>query len=180
MRASLAADSFLTPEHCKVLDFYWKVEESLQKFSGQVIMNIHIKPLSYSEDYPQEYMEKIVSLLKKYDCENHAYFMLETDFQIKQFKKYAPHIPVCVGHLDNRPWEIVDRAIEFGCEKVQLYKPFFNKEMIEKAHKNGIKCNVFWSDDVAETKEFLEMGIDEISVSPSMILPLRKKVREIK
>ena len=29
--ASLAADSFLTPGHCKVLDFYWKVEESLQK-----------------------------------------------------------------------------------------------------------------------------------------------------
>ena len=36
MRASLAADSFLTPEHCKVLDFYWKVEESLQKLMAEI------------------------------------------------------------------------------------------------------------------------------------------------
>ena len=36
MRASLAADSFLTPGHCKVLDFYWKVEESLQKLMAEI------------------------------------------------------------------------------------------------------------------------------------------------
>ncbi|MBE6750011.1 MAG: hypothetical protein E7560_02485 [Ruminococcaceae bacterium] len=137
-------------------------EEILQKFSGQIIMNIHIKPLSYSEYYPEEYMKKIVALLKKYDCEKHAYFMLETDLQIEQFKKYAPEIPVCVGHLGDRPWEIVERAIELGCEKVQLYKPYFNKEIIDKAHAHGIRCNVFWSDDVEETKKFIEMGIDTI------------------
>ena len=34
--------------------------------------------------------------------------------------------------------------------------------------------------DLELTETFLEMGIDEISVSPSMILPLRKRVREIK
>lgn len=34
--------------------------------------------------------------------------------------------------------------------------------------------------DLELTEVFLEMGIDELSVSPSMILPLRKKIREIK
>ena len=34
--------------------------------------------------------------------------------------------------------------------------------MIEKAHENGIMCNVFWSDDVEETRDFLDMGIDTI------------------
>lgn len=34
--------------------------------------------------------------------------------------------------------------------------------MIDKAHKNGIKCNVFWSDNCEETKKLLEMGIDTI------------------
>ena len=57
-------------------------------------------------------------------------------------------------------WEIVDRAIAFGCEKVQLFKPKFNQEMIDKAHAHGIKCNVFWADDVEEAKKYLEMGID--------------------
>lgn len=34
--------------------------------------------------------------------------------------------------------------------------------------------------DTELTETFLEMGIDELSVSPSMILPVRKKVREAK
>lgn len=60
------------------------------------------------------------------------------------------------------PWQIVDRAIKYGCKKVQLFKPYFNQEMINKAHENGIKCNVFWSDDSEEAKKFLNMGIDTI------------------
>lgn len=142
----------------KILTF----EDILRKFSGHVIMNVHVKPLSYVEDYPEDVMKKIVELVKRYDCEKYVYFMLETDMQIKQFKKYAPEISVCVGHLESRPWEIVDRAIELGCEKVQLFKPYFNQEMIDKAHSHGIICNVFWSDDVDETEKFLKMGMDTI------------------
>ena len=137
-------------------------EQILKKFAGQVIMNVHIKPLSFTEPYPQELMEKIVALVKKYDCEKYVYFMLEPDLHIKQFKEYAPNIPVCVGHNFDRNWAIVDRAIELGAEKVQFFKPYFNKEMIDKAHANGIICNVFWSDDVSEAKELLEMGMDTI------------------
>lgn len=140
-----------------------KFEDILRKFSGQVIMNIHIKPLTYDNTpYPTSAMEKIVALLKKYGAEQHAYFMLETDAQIRQFKEYAPEIPICVGHLSDRPLEIVDRAIKFGCEKVQLFKPYFNREMIDKAHSHGIKCNIFYSDNPQETEEFLNMGIDTI------------------
>ena len=34
--ASLAADSFLTPGHYKVLKTYWKVKESLQKLMAEI------------------------------------------------------------------------------------------------------------------------------------------------
>lgn len=139
-----------------------KFENILQKFSCHVIMNIHIKPLSLTDFYPDDIMKKIIALIKKYDCEKYVYLMLETDNQIKQFKEYAPEIAVCVGHLEERPWDIVNRAIEFKCEKVQLFKPYFNREMIDKAHANGIVCNVFWSDIPSETREFLDMGIDTI------------------
>lgn len=140
-----------------------KFEDILRKFAGQVIMNIHIKPLTYDDTpYPEAAMKKIVALVKRYGAEQHVYFMLRTDAQIRQFKKYAPEIPVCVGHLSDRPLEIVDRAIEFGCEKVQMFKPNFNQEMIDKAHKHGIRCNVFWADDPEEAKAFLDMGIDTI------------------
>ena len=139
-----------------------KFEDILEKFACRTIMNVHVKPLSYEDAYPEEAMQKIVSLIRKYDCASHVYFMLETDLQIKQFKAYAPDIAVCVGHLEARPYAIVDRAIELGCEKVQLYKPYFNDEMIEKAHANGIICNVFYSDEPDETVKFSNQKIDTI------------------
>ena len=41
-------------------------------------------------------------------------------------------------------------------------EPYINEEMIKKAHEHGIICNVFWSDDPKEAKEFLDMGVDTI------------------
>lgn len=135
-------------------------EDILKKFAGHTIMNIHVKTLS--DEYDEAAMKKIVALIRKYDCAKHVYFMISHDGVIKQFKEYAPDISMCVGHLDSRAWEIVERAIELGAEKVQLFKPYFNQEMIDKAHEHGILCNVFYSDDVEETKKFLAMGIDTI------------------
>ena len=94
-------------------------------------------------------MEKIVALIRKYDCAKHCYFMLE------------PDIPICVGHMwGDQKWKIVDRAIELGAEKVQLFKPYFNQEIVDKAHAHGIRCNVFWADDIDEAKSYIDMGID--------------------
>ena len=68
----------------------------------------------------------------------------------------------CVGHDGARPWAIVDRAIALGAEKVQLFKPYFNREMIDKAHEHGIRCNVFWADEQGEARTYRQMGIDTI------------------
>ena len=145
-----------------------RFEDILQKFAGHTIMNIHVKTATevrgenFDEVYDEKALEKIVSLLRKYDCVKHVYFMISADSVIKQFKAYAPEIPVCVGHDFSRPWSIVDRAIALGAEKVQFYKPYFNQEMIDKAHEHGIKCNVFWADDPEEAKKYLDMGIDTV------------------
>ncbi|MBE6539028.1 MAG: hypothetical protein E7671_06150 [Ruminococcaceae bacterium] len=120
------------------------LEEILRKFALHTVMNIHIKPLG--ESYPRKIMEKIVSLVRRFDCEKHVYFMIERDEDVNIFKSYAPDIKICVGHDSARPYEIVDRAIALGADKVQLFKPYFNQEMINKAHENGIRCNVFFAD----------------------------------
>lgn len=135
-------------------------EEILKKFSCQTIMNIHIK--SYSENHPKEYIQKIVALVRKYDCQNHCYFMISNDSAIAQFKSYAPDIPICVGHDANRPWEIVDRAIKLGAEKVQFFTPYVSRKLIDKAHKHGIICNMFYADDPTLAKEYFDMGIDTL------------------
>ena len=155
-----------------------KFEEILEKFSSHVIMNIHVKPLSYSEDYPENIMKKIVDTVRRYNAEGHCYFMLETDMQIKQWKAYAPDIPVCVGHLAERPWDIVDRAIEYGCEKVQLYQQFYTKEMIDKAHAHGIRCNYFYADTTEEAESLFDMGIDTLLTNDYIKISTHRKNKD--
>ena len=137
-----------------------RFEDILQKFACHTILNIHVKDLETA--YDEEIMKKIVALIRKYNAEQHCYFMISDDTVIKQFKSYAPDIPMCVGHVFDRPWDIVERAIEMGCEKVQLFKPYLNQEMVDKAHAHGIICNVFFADEVEEAKKYLDMGIDTI------------------
>ena len=54
------------------------------------------------------------------------------------------------------------------------------KMAAENAHAKGAWIGICGElgADLELTQEFLDMGLDELSVSPSMVLPLRKKIRE--
>lgn len=136
-----------------------KLEDLLKRFPRQAILNIHIKSIGVSP-YPKDKFQKIVDLLREYDCERHCYIMATGEI-LQTAREIAPHISRCMS-ADDGGWEIVDNAIRNQCQKVQLYKPYFNQEMIDRAHANGILCNVFFSDDPEEARNYLEMGIDTI------------------
>ena len=138
-----------------------KFEDILAKFACHTIMNIHIKTPDFYCDYDPEAVRKIIALIDKYDCRKHVYFMCGNENFLRLAAEMAPDICRCAGGGDT-PWELVERAIKFDCKKIQLVKGYFNQEMIDRAHENGIVCNVFWSDDAQETKEYLAMGIDTI------------------
>ena len=136
-------------------------EEILKKFSCHTIMNIHIKSKNNTDPLPEDYLRKIVALIDRYDCRRYVYFMTGNDTVLGQLREIAPDICRCCGG-GNAPWEIVERAMRYGCRKVQLFKPYFDQAMIDKAHANGTICNVFWSDEESEAQRFVEMGIDTI------------------
>ena len=54
------------------------------------------------------------------------------------------------------------------------------KMVAENAHKEGIWCGICGElgADLELTETFLSIGVDELSVSPRAVLPLRQKVRE--
>ena len=54
------------------------------------------------------------------------------------------------------------------------------KMVAENAHKAGIWVGICGElgGDLTLTQTFLDMGMDELSVSPAMVLPLRQKIRE--
>ena len=146
------------------------LEEILKKFSCHVIMNIHIKSMAEatgndSDIYSDEELEELISLIRKYDCAKHVYFMTVSEKIHARLAELAPDINRCMGERFNYAIpgdDIVSAAIRCGCKKVQLFKPNFNEETIRRAKEAGLICNVFWSDEPEEAKKFLDMGIDTI------------------
>ncbi|MGN1377068.1 MAG: phosphoenolpyruvate--protein phosphotransferase [Dorea sp.] len=55
------------------------------------------------------------------------------------------------------------------------------RQTIENGHQHGCWVGICGElgADMSLTETFLEMGIDELSVSPSFVLPIRKKIREM-
>ncbi len=146
-----------------------KFEEILKKFACHTIMNIHVKTIDDDCEYDRALLEKIITLIDKYDCRKYVYFMSGNDNLLRLAQELAPDICRCCG-AGKDPWDMVDRAIKYDCKKIQLFKPFFNQEIIDRAHANGIICNVFGSDETEETKKFLDMGIDIILTNDCNII----------
>ncbi len=132
----------------------------LAKFSQHVIMNVHVKGGVWDE----KNIRKVISLIDAYDARRHVYFMTEHGGRQDQLARVAPDIPRCMGNSgDNKSSpDIVDRAIAHKCQMVQLFKPYFDQALVDKAKAAGLRVNVFWSDDPDEAKKFLGMGVDTI------------------
>lgn len=138
-------------------------EEILSKFANTTIMNIHVKIWDLEQE--DDMMDEIIHLLHKYDCERHVYMMSTSCGYLKRFRRIAPEIHLCKGFLPEYKSNytgIVDDAISCGCEKIQLFTPYYDQETIDKAKSNGITVNFFYSDDPAKAVQLLEMGADTI------------------
>ncbi len=137
-------------------------EDILMRFSRQVIFNMHIK--AFEGDTPTDEKEfrkqfaLLVKLLRKYDCHEHVYIMASSQVQ-KVALDMAPEIPRCMSAGEGL-WDIVERAVECKCQKVQLYMEGINQELIDKAHRNNILCNYFYCDDPEKAVEYFRMGVD--------------------
>ena len=149
-------------------------EEILQRFACRVIMNIHVKiwDMAYlwpaADAFKRDMLEEIVALIRKYGCERYCYFMSLNDEMLRRAREYAPEIRICLGwNGDRDPLSLVKRGIALGAPKIQLYKPFFNKETVKLAKEHGIICNVFWceniNEDPAEARSYIEdWGIETV------------------
>ncbi len=138
-----------------------KFEDILKKFACHTIMNIHIKTINNQCEYDPDALRKIIALIDKYDCRKYVYITSGNDNLLRLASELAPDICRCVG-AGSAPGEQVERALKYGCKKIQLFKGKFDQEMIDRAHENGIICNVFWSNEPGEAEEFIDMGIDTI------------------
>ena len=101
-------------------------------------------------------------MLIEYDCASHAYFMTSASV-MEAALEVAPWVPRCMasGPFEKKMF-IVERALEWQCQKVQMFIPYYNQAMIDRAHDLGIRCNFFYSDRPDQARELLEMGVDTL------------------
>ena len=133
-------------------------EEILQKFAGRIIMNIHVK--IWDSDDNDRMIEKIASLIEKYDCVRHVYFVSSNTNALLEMRSRLPHSAYCQGAARGND-VMVELAIKHGFEKVQFVNWFpYDKAMIDRCHEHGIICNFCSADDGKTAKELLDMGID--------------------
>lgn len=164
-----------TVEELKKLDFGAKFseaftglriptfEEILRVFSCRTVMNIHIKtstPPSFI--LRGEWLDRIVSLVRRYGCEKHMYFMSGDDAVLAYLQENAPDLPRCCGYGKNRAEDQVVRGLRYGCTKIQLFLDRFAPEMIARAHENGMKVTAFFADTAEKAKWYLDQGADTI------------------
>ena len=146
----------------KILRF----EEILAKLSCHTIMNIHMKDVG--KEWDKAHVKKVLRLIDAYDARAHVYFMSSCGPLQDQLARLAPDIPRCMGYAPGK--DIVDEAIKHKCQMVQLFKPYFDQSTVDRAHAAGMRVNVFWSDDPAEAKKFLDMGIDTILTNDYLLI----------
>ncbi len=152
-------------EGLRILTF----EQILKKFACHVIMNIHVKTEGNTVTWSDESILKMVDLIHKYDCEKYVYFMTGNEPMLAKLMELAPHITRCAG-AGNDAWAIVDRAIRFGCKKLQLFNDKFDQAMIDRAHEHGIICNVCQANKIHKAQRYLEMGIDTILTNEYLLI----------
>ena len=133
-------------------------EEILQKFAGRVIMNIHVK--IWDLDKYDRQIQQIASLIEKYDCVRHVYFMSSNTDALLEMRERLPDAGYCQGSGDGHE-VMIQQAIAHGFDKVQFvsWHPY-EKAMIDRCHEHGILCNFCEANEPELAKELFDMGID--------------------
>ena len=149
-------------------------------------------PLIISVDEVLDIKKIIREVTDELDAEGIPYskeirlgIMIETPAAVMISDKLAKHVDFfSIGTNDLTQYTL---AIDRQNPKLETYfstmHPAVYKmiEMtVENAHKAGITVDICGeaAADLSHTKDYIDLGVDALSVSPAMVLPLRKKIRE--
>lgn len=150
-------------------------------------------PMITSTEEVQEIFHIVKEIQKELDAVQIPYklpeqgIMIETPAAVMISDELAEQVDFfSIGTNDLTQYTL---AIDRQNERLDaFYKPHHKailrmiKMVVENAHKCGKWVGICGElgADLELTEEFLKMGIDELSVSPSMVLKVRKAVRESK
>ncbi len=148
------------------------LSEILRKFSCHAVMNIHIPDENITD------IQKIISLINRYDCEKYVYFSSESKDVLKTFSEKHPQFVTCLC-LKKLDKQAVAAAKSLGCQKICFNESSYTYEALLLAHSSGIKCSMLYRGDQEDVKKHLDSGIDTvITENYTSLLPVFKTDRQ--
>ena len=148
-------------------------------------------PMIISVDEVKKIYEIVSEVAKELDAEGIPYkipeqgIMIETPASVIMSDELAQLVDFfSIGSNDLTQYTLaIDRQNDKLSDFCDTHHPAILRMIqmvVDSAHKYGKWAGICGElgGDLTLTEEFVRMGIDELSVSPSTILPLRKKIRE--
>lgn len=139
---------------------FCRLEDVLDQFGGKIVMNIHIKETGDDGLVVRRTRE----LAAQRGLLSDIYIAGDRDV-LECAIKYAPDVARCCLAEASVGARMLDCALEYGCARVQFWNPNVTPEDIERAHANGIICNLFFGnrpDTPEEATRMCNLGIDAV------------------
>ncbi len=133
-----------------------RFEEGVRLVDGRASLNIHIK-----DPRPHDRLVEIVCDLLRREALVDTAYIAGGEHVLEAARRYAPEIPrACLASPKN-PAEQLAIARRYDCRRVQ-FSSIITDENIRDARESGIICNLFYSDEPGQAREYLHRGIDVI------------------
>jgi glycerophosphoryl diester phosphodiesterase len=134
-----------------------RLEEVLDLVNRPVALNLHLK-----EPGPNgQLVKSVASLLRQRGLMNAAY-MAGDEAVLQASLAHAPDLARACLQSQHQPSELLRCALKYQCQRLQFSRHHVTPELIQQAHKAGLICNLFWSDETPDALDFARQGIDVI------------------
>jgi len=156
--AALDAGSWRGPDWAGIP--FCRLEDVLEQFGGRIVMNIHIKE-------PGEdglVVRRTRELAAQLGILGDIYIAGDRDV-LECAMEHAPDVARCCLAEPTSGARMLDCALEYECARVQFWNPNLTPADIERAHANGVICNLFFGhrpDTPDEATRMCQMGIDAV------------------
>jgi len=129
------------------------LDEVLDVIDGRIGLNIHIK-----DPGPNGRLVRMVcDRLREEGVVELGYIAGDVDV-LEAARDYAPEVPRACLAAQGDPGKQIKIAVQFGCERIQFGRIATPNEIAD-ARRAGLICNLFWSDDPDDARQWCERGI---------------------
>ncbi|MCK5803086.1 MAG: hypothetical protein KAI66_09650 [Lentisphaeria bacterium] len=133
-----------------------RFEEVLDLVEARVSINIHIKDPGVNG----KLVRLVAELLRERGMTRLGYIAGDEDV-LAAAREFAPEVDrCCLAHQLDTP-RLIDTAIRYGCTRLQFFRNM-QHEHAERAAQEGLVRNLFYSDEVAEARDYVALGVDVV------------------